>query len=79
MSKKSLRMEAHAVRIYGAIKQHDGRITVKGLSNLLKIEETTVRKIVRERGWALRDGRGDGLRAWQRFDRVDGDPKELNF
>lgn len=72
----SLRMEAHACRIYGMLKRSGNSMSVAELSRRLDINRHTVRQIVKDRGWKVRDGGNDALDV---FNEHRGEPQELRF
>lgn len=72
----AFRMEAHACRIYGMLKLSGNSMSVAELSRRLDIHRHTVRQIVKDRGWEVRDGGNDALDA---FNEARGEPQELRF
>lgn len=72
----NVKREAQAYRIHGMLKLSDNDMTIAELSRRLDIHKDTVRDIVRERGWKVRNGRADSLVL---FNAQQSKPQELVF
>lgn len=68
--------EAHAFRIWQTINATEGSMSIAELSRRLDIHKDTVRDIVRERGWKVRNARADSIYA---YNAARAEPQELVF
>lgn len=72
----NVKRETQAYRIHGALKAAEHDLSIAELSRRLDIHKDTVRDIVRERGWKVRNGRADSLVI---FNAQQAEPQELVF
>lgn len=68
--------EAQAFLIWRELKATEGDLSIAELSRRLDIHKDTVRGIVRERGWKVRNGRADSIHA---HNATRSEPQELAF
>ena len=68
--------EAHAFRIWQTLNATEGDMSIAELSRRLDIHKDTVRDIVRERGWKVRNARADSIHA---YNATRAEPQELVF
>lgn len=68
--------ETHAFRIWQTLNATEGDMSIAELSRRLDIHKDTVRDIVRERGWKVRNARADSIHA---YNETRAEPQELVF
>lgn len=68
--------EAHAFRIWQTLNATEGDMSIAELSRRLDIHKDTVRDIVRERGWKVRNAHADSIHA---YNAARAEPQELVF
>lgn len=68
--------ETHAFRIWQTLNATEGDMSIADLSRRLDIHKDTVRAIVRERGWNVRNARADSIHA---YNAARTEPQELVF
>ena len=76
MTSVNLTRKAHAFLIWRELKATEGDLSIAELSRRLDIHKDTVRDIVRERGWKVRNGRADSIHA---YNAARAEPQELVF